>query len=80
MFMGFTMSEEDYLDSFGAPDEATGLTPRQMVDEIDEVAWDVCSEWEVNFIESVQQWQGDYSPKQEEVIRRIYKKVCASDF
>ena len=52
---------------------------RQKVEEIAEVANELCTEWEINFIESVQEWTGDFTDKQKAVIDRIYEKACASE-
>ena len=54
-----------------------------MLEEINEVAEDVCSEWEYEFMQSVtEQYEerGSLSEKQEEILERIYKKACDSDY
>jgi hypothetical protein len=32
--------------------------------------------WEIDFIESVNQWQSDLTPKQIETLDKIYEKRC----
>ena len=54
-----------------------------MIEEINEVAEDVCSEWEYSFMESITEQfeeRGSLSEKQEEILERIYKKACDSDY
>jgi len=56
---------------------------RTMIEEINEVAEDVCSEWEYSFMESITEQfeeRGSLSEKQEEILERIYKKACDSDY
>ena len=53
------------------------------VEECLEVAPEVCTEWEIDFLESVEVQMEDgrsMSDKQEELIDRIYKKVCQSPY
>ena len=53
----------------------------QKVTEIAEVASKICTEWECDFIESIQGRNLDVlSDKQKAVIDRIYKKVCDSPY
>jgi hypothetical protein len=51
---------------------------RKKVAESLEVAREICSEWECNFLGSVSRWKGEYTVKQKETIDKIYKKVCES--
>lgn len=51
---------------------------RKMVSEIAEVAADLLSAWECTFIESMQEWRGDYTDKQKDIIDRLYERVCDS--
>jgi len=53
---------------------------RQKIQEIEEVAHQVCTEWECGFIEEMIQWEGEYTSKQKDVIDRIYRKVCDSPY
>lgn len=34
------------------------------------------SEWEVNFVNDMYNWQGDYHPKQEKKIDELYMEHC----
>jgi hypothetical protein len=59
---------------------------QQMVEEANEVAELCLTDWECNFISDMadkfEKWGADtfVSPKQEEIIRRIYEKVCESPY
>ena len=66
--------KEEYEKAMGEP------THRQKVSECQEVAAKVCTEWECEFLESMTKWTGVYTLKQQEVIDRIYKKVCESAY
>jgi len=47
--------------------------------EIAEVASEVLSEWECNFIEDMH-GKTSFTPKQVDKIQELYKKVCESPF
>lgn len=47
-----------------------------MISEIIEVASDACSEWECEFMESIQGRSRALTDKQAAVLERIYAKVC----
>lgn len=51
---------------------------RKKVSESLEVAREVCTEWECNFLDSVARWKGEYTVRQKETIDKIYQKVCES--
>lgn len=54
---------------------------RKMVEEISEVSYEVLTEWECGFIESIEEWLDDgreLSEKQIATLERIYDKVCRS--
>lgn len=51
---------------------------RTMLTEIAEVYEEVCSEWEINFVDSLLDWDGDFTEKQKAVLEKIYDKVCES--
>jgi len=53
---------------------------RKKVAEAQEVATKVCTEWECNFLDNLDEWEGVFTPKQKEVIDKIYKKVCESPY
>lgn len=53
---------------------------REMISEIMEVYGDVCTEWEIEFIDSLNDWDGKFTEKQQAVLERIYKKVCDSEY
>jgi len=56
---------------------------RTMIEEINEIADKICTEWEYNFMESVTEQfdsKGELSGKQQEVLHRIYKKACESPY
>jgi hypothetical protein len=61
-------------------------TLEQMLEEALEVAYDVCTEWEVGFLESIKgqafcgQITGRLSDKQEARLHEIYRKVCDSPY
>jgi hypothetical protein len=54
------------------------ITYREKIKEIQEIASDICSEWEIEFLESVENWRGEHTEKQKEIIDRIYQKACDS--
>jgi len=51
---------------------------RQKVKEIAEIAGEICTEWEIAFLDDMQTWTGDPTEKQQAVIDRLYEKACAS--
>jgi hypothetical protein len=51
-----------------------------MLTEIAEVYEEVCSEWEINFVDSLLDWDGDFTEKQKAVLEKIYDKVCESPY
>ncbi len=59
-------------------------TLERMLEESLEVAYEVCNEWEVGFLESIKgqascgNLTGRLSDKQEAILRRIYKNACDS--
>ena len=53
---------------------------RTMLTEIAEVYEEVCSEWEINFVDSLLDWDGDFTEKQKAVLEKIYDKVCESPY
>lgn len=53
---------------------------KKKVEEIIEIAQQVCSEWEFNFIESVDEQEFDYTEKQKKIIDRIYERACESPY
>ena len=53
---------------------------RQMVEEIGEVIDKIGTQWECEFIDSMDSWGDDYTEKQEEIIRKLYKKACDSPY
>jgi hypothetical protein len=59
------------------PDLAT------MIEEILEVAEDICTEWEYEFMESVEEQfkeRGTLSDKQIDILEGIYEKACKSPY
>ena len=59
------------------------MEAKQQLEEIMEVASDICNEWECNFLESVQeQLQNgrELSSKQLDTLERIYQKACNSPY
>lgn len=59
-------------------------SPAQMVREIHEIAYKICNEWEMNFIQDMRKKVvegGDqFTPKQKAVIERLYEKACRSPY
>ena len=56
---------------------------RTMIQEINDVAEEICTEWEYEFMESITEQfetRGSLTEKQEDVLRRIYKKACESPY
>ena len=53
---------------------------RQKVEEIDEVKEQICSDWEQSFIESMMEWEGEYTEKQASVINKLYTRACNSPY
>lgn len=53
---------------------------RQKVAESQEVANQVLTQWECDFLDSMDAWKGAFTEKQKEVIDKIYKKVCESPY
>jgi hypothetical protein len=53
-----------------------------MYQEICEVSDEICSEWEIDFLDSIEPrvLRGDLSEKQIAVLERIYEKACKSRF
>ena len=54
---------------------------RTMIEEINEIASEICTEWEYDFMESITEQfeeRGTLTEKQQEVLGRIYKKACDS--
>ncbi len=59
------------------------MTLNQMIEEIVEVQDDLCTAWEWEFISDMSdkaERKETFSDKQEEVIRRIYRKACRSEY
>ncbi len=63
------MSLED-----AGPDDQTKLR------EIAEISEKICTPWEQDFIESLLEWEGDFTDKQRDVLSRIYEKACRSPY
>lgn len=56
---------------------------RTMIQEINDVTEEICTEWEYEFMESITEQfetRGSLTEKQEDVLRRIYKKACESPY
>ena len=56
---------------------------RKKIDEIIEVKNECLTAWEIDFITSIDEQEkrkGFLSPKQGEILERIYKKVCDSPY
>ena len=54
-----------------------------LYDEITEISDEICSAWEIDFLESIGQRLGqgcELSPAQRAVLERIYAKACASAY
>jgi len=61
----------------------TFKTSSQMYDEIIEVSDKICTEWEIDFLESIGphlKHVGAISDKQRAVLERIYAKACRSPY
>lgn len=58
-------------DDFAYPQQAL----REMVSELCEVE-EGLSNWEVDFVDSVSEWSGDYTEKQSATIVKLYERVC----
>ena len=59
------------------------MTSQQMYDEIMEISDRICSEWEIDFLESIGprlEHTGQISDKQRDVLERIYDKACKSAY
>lgn len=53
------------------------------IEEIIEVASEICTEWEYEFMESIEEQHKEgrtLSPKQIAILDRIYEKACNSDY
>lgn len=59
--------------------EASKLDYRKMIDEIVEIASELCNEWEIDFIEDMGNWKGEFTSKQKETIEKLYQRACESD-
>jgi hypothetical protein len=55
-------------------------TYSQKVKEAQEVAAKACTQWECDFLDSMDEWEGDFTEKQKAIIDRIYNKVCESSY
>jgi hypothetical protein len=57
------------------------LADAKMWEEIAEVAYEVCTEWEAGFIESIEDRAkaGTLTERQREILIRIYQKACRSE-
>jgi len=56
---------------------------RTKIEEINEIAEKICTEWEYEFMESItEQYEerGSLTEKQEDILNRIYKKACESPY
>lgn len=56
---------------------------RTMIEEINEIAEEICTEWEYDFMGSVTEQfeeKGQLSEKQTEIVERIYKKAVDSPY
>jgi hypothetical protein len=54
----------------------------RMYQEIVDVSDEICSEWEIDFLDSIEGriLRGTLSDKQKAVLERIYEKACKSRF
>jgi len=78
IFLDATPRDPSKLSSVGVFDPEKHP---KMIDECLEVAVGVCSEWECEFLESINRQQdsrGSLTPKQITVLNGIYTKVCES--
>lgn len=55
-------------------------TYKEKVEEITEIVEKICSEWEMEFLESMEEWKGEYTEKQKAVIDRLYQRACESPY
>lgn len=51
---------------------------RDMVREIDTEGRHRCNAWESEFIDSMLEWKGEFTARQEAVIRKLYDKAIRS--
>lgn len=52
---------------------------RRKVEEIAEVIEEIGNDWEIGFIDNLQnEWKGDFSHNQKVVIDRLYERACES--
>ena len=56
------------------------LSDKEKVMQIAEVICQIGTEWEVEFIENLQLWKGEYTEKQKAIIEKLWKKACESEF
>ena len=47
---------------------------RNMLDELLEEVDEGLSNWEINFLDSLHNWDGDFTPKQAEILEKIWYK------
>jgi hypothetical protein len=60
-----------------------GLSHLEKVEEIQEIADEICTSWEIDFLESLREQLADgrkISERQEETLERIYKKAVDSPY
>ena len=48
---------------------------REMLEELENCS-DQLSGWEVDFVDSLQNWDGDFTERQEEVLEDMYDNHC----
>lgn len=56
---------------------------RTIIEEINDIAEKICTEWEYDFMMSITEQfeeRGSLTEKQEEIVRRIYKKAVESPY
>jgi len=56
---------------------------RTMIEEINDIAEKICTEWEYDFMGSITEQfdsRGTLTDKQQEILERIYKKACESPY
>jgi hypothetical protein len=58
--------------------KVTEPTLQEKVKQIAEVIEEIGTEWECNFIESMQEWRGEYTDSQEAIIEKLWEKACES--
>jgi len=54
-----------------------------MIEEINDIAEKICTEWEYDFMGSITEQfdsRGTLTDKQQEILERIYKKACESPY